>query len=75
MIFTDYYGNVIKEGTKVAFNYSGEVRIGTVISIKNVTRKGSKIDRYTGEHHICVKVEHSDNGAVSKVGKKNLVAI
>ena len=34
MIAKDYKGHALKAGTLVAFNYSGEVRIGEILEVK-----------------------------------------
>lgn len=77
MITQDHYGNVICEGTKVAFNFQGELRKGTVVRITGRTQYGkTREDWGKREPYLTIHVEHCDSEEVSKVSsRKNLVAI
>lgn len=48
----DIYGSPLEVGTKVAFNYSGEVRLGTITNISFYTPYGTR--------HIQVMIQHQD---------------
>jgi hypothetical protein len=77
MITQDYYGNTISEGVKVAFNFQGELRKGTVLRIVGRTQHG-KTQREWGsrEPYLTIHVEHCDDGEISKISsRKNLVVI
>jgi len=82
LFITDPYGVSIFVGSKVAFNYSGEVRIGTVVDIKSVTHTDYLGVKRTcnpwgdNEPYVSISVREEKSGRISKVGKrKNLVVL
>ena len=65
---TDYYGNSLGVGTKVAFNYQGQVRKGTIERIVEGTKYGRP--------NVSFKVRHWLDSEVSTVSNKaNLIVI
>lgn len=71
----DYYGKELKTDTKVAFNYSGELRMGTITEIKSVTRHG-RTESWGHEPLIEIRVKHCDGNQISKItNRKNVVVI
>jgi hypothetical protein len=60
---TDYYGNSLKVGTVVAFNYQGQVRRGTIVTVYSVTRYGKPTTIF--------EVRHWLDSQVSKITNKN----
>jgi hypothetical protein len=49
----DPYGVQVEIGHVVAFNFSGEVRLGRVANIKEARRNGNRILKITVEHMEC----------------------
>ena len=75
MILRDVYEKELKVGVNVAFNYSGELRIGKIVEIKSVTRNG-KTESWNHEPFFNIGVQHCDTNQVSKItNRKNLVVI
>jgi hypothetical protein len=82
MSFTvkDPYGTPITNGAKVAYNFQGEVRLGTVLEIKNVTKNGKKVNEWSHEPYVSILIdmlvvgpEHARRSKVAN--RKNLVVI
>lgn len=72
---TDIYGNILKAGILVAFNYSGEVRLGKLLSIKTATKYGKTHD-YSGEPYIKLEVQHQGSANTSTITRRqNLVVL
>ena len=71
----DYYGNTLKPGIKVAFNYQGQVRKGTVVSVKERTQNGHSKDPYTGRRYVTIEVRHYLENTVSKVSDNRNVTV
>ena len=79
-VTTDYRGTLLKEGSKVAYNYSGNVAIGTVVGIVkdewySPNRTGSFLrpenvpkigDKIWWYHRFMVEIKH-ESGHISKV--------
>jgi hypothetical protein len=62
----DYRGAPLTEGATVAFNYSGEVKIGTIVKVSETNRYGRRGHLFHVRHPY----------GVSKVtNKNNLVVI
>ena len=61
----DVYGNPLRKGTKVAFNYSGVVAIGHIEEIKTTKRYGETKD-YAGDPYFNFHIRHQ-NGAATIV--------
>lgn len=71
----DTYNNELKPGVRVAFNYSGTVRIGTLIRVTPAKRYGKACD-YSGEPYYNFEVLHDRLTTTSKITKReNLVVI
>lgn len=66
--FYDYYNNRIYFGSTVAFNYSGEVRIGTVVDVVPY--------RKYGQIRFKIVVRHHQSNTESNVSNtRNLVVL
>lgn len=75
MKILDPYEKKIEVGKNVAYNYQGEVRMGTVVDIVKVKRHGKAKD-WSGEPYINILVEELTSKDISKVSsRKNLVVI
>lgn len=71
-VLHDFYGSDIRKGSTVAYNYSGEVRIGTVISLQKwqANKTWGHVFRYK------IEVEEKSSRFISKVTSPlNLVVI
>ena len=51
----DYYGKPVQPGVRVAYNYSGEVRLGSVINVQFCTRYG-KTHRFNKLPYLKIKI-------------------
>jgi hypothetical protein len=72
----DAYGNEIRQGSLVAYNYSGAVRLGTVEAIKPRVRYGEGINKWTNRPFYAYHVKEKSSGKVSKIRYiKNLIAV
>lgn len=64
----DPYGKQIKKGDRVAFNYSGEVRLGTIIEVREVNHYGKVRPLFVVSHldipSINSKITNSRNMVV-----------
>ncbi len=66
----DYYGRLIRPGVTVAFNYSGQVRIGVIKTISTRTVK-----RWSGDAiSYTITVQHDTQESKVK-GIRNLVVL
>jgi hypothetical protein len=71
----DSYGQILKPGARVAFNYSGNVRLGKLLTVKPVKHYG-KAHNYTGEPFLKFEVEHQGTNMTSTItSRHNLVVI
>lgn len=69
VMLLDAYGTPIREGSKVAFNLSGELRIGVVTGFE-------KSGRYYMNGRPLILVEEQESGKVSKMTRPvNVVVI
>lgn len=71
-LITDVYGAKFHTGCKVAFNYSGEIRLGTLVDIKKTNKlhwDNTFIHRFTISHK-----DHS-HSMTKTTNKRSLVVI
>lgn len=77
----DFYGKPIVNGSEVAFNYSGEVRMGHVFSVELVKRYGETHNKWTKEPYVKITIIPlgSKNWAATKpsviTNRHNLVVL
>ena len=76
MIINDVYEKKLAVGVTVAFNYSGELRIGNIVEIKPAKRYGKTVNDWTREAYVTIHIQHCDSRMVSKItNRKNVVVI
>jgi len=76
MKIRDVYEKELKVGTGVAFNFSGELRLGSIVEIKPTKRYGKTVNEYTKEPYVTIHIQHCDSRMVSKItSRKNVVVI
>lgn len=70
-MITDHYGVEIMPGSKVAFNYSGEVRLGEVVSVGPPVAKNPYWTR------DAIRIRHQgDRKTISVIAsRRNLVVL
>lgn len=74
MTLKDKYGNPLEVGARVAFNWSGEVCIGTLIAITPSKRYG-KTEDWNGEPHYNFDVQHQNSRNTSRVRRVSSLAV
>lgn len=69
-ITTDYKGDKLEVGKRVAFNYSGEVKLGIIKEIhKNTWKKAREGmgDKFWWYPNFMIEIQHMDSELTSKV--------
>lgn len=71
----DRYGQLLAINARVAFNCSGEVRLGYIKLVKGL-RKGGRTARPNGDPYVEIHVVQDDGAKLSKVtNRANLVVV
>ncbi len=74
LVIHDPYGRLLAVGQRVAFNYSGGVRIGQIVDIRP-SKKGGKTHGWDNEPYVVIKVRHQNSQAISEVTNRSNLAV